>query len=279
MRMKRLSFLKILIPTLFFLSILIIVWIDFIPFKLQELWLDSGQKFEKIIYSLSSSYIASYIFYIVVVYWREKVDRKRKREEFHTHIFLYLNKYHEQLKELLEFDNDIIIKTKSRKPYELPLEKLVYIFQPPRQFSLYTQHSDEATKAFLQNRTKRYRNYFYALKKLIECIKLNHHLLDFYEDNEVYEMFHVFIILNEEENFEEQLDQRANTKQENSNKFLFEKDIEEIKYFSERIKDEKEYAYPLELNSKEYLALYYRFKNHLELNIGSLRSYQRMIDE
>lgn len=277
--MKRNSFLKILVPFIFGVSALIIIWIDFIPIKLNECWLGSGQKFEKIIYSLSSSFIASCIFYFVLVYLKEKNDRKRKREEFHAHIFLYLDKYHEQLKELLAFKKDIIIKTEIRKPYELPLESLVHIFEPAPQFSFYTQHSDDETKSFLQNRTKRYCNYFFAFNKLIECIKLNLHLLDYYEDNEVCELFQVFIILNEEENFEEQLDQRANTKQESNNKFLFESDIENIKRFTGRIKDEAQYAYSLELHSKEYLALYYRFKNHLEGNINSLISYKRIADE
>ena len=65
------------------------------------------------------------------------------------------NEYHEQLKQLLSFKEDIIIKTEKRKPYELPLESLVHIFEPAPQFSFYSQHSDDETKSFLQNRTKR----------------------------------------------------------------------------------------------------------------------------
>jgi len=259
-------------------SILLIGLIDFSPFKFTEWCVGCGGKFEKLIYSLSLAYIASCIFYFVVVYLKEKNDRRRKQEEFHTHISLYLNKYHEQLKNLLSFKEDIIIKTEIRKPYKLSLENLIYIFEPAPQFSFYTRYSDDETRSFLQNRTKRYRNYFSALKILLEYIKLNYHLLDYYEDNEFYELFHLFIIFNEEENFEEELDQRSNTKQGNNDHYLFEKDIEHIKEFTGRIKDEPEFAYPLELNSKEYLDLYYRFLHQLESNINLLRSYKRMID-
>lgn len=268
--------LKTLIPSIFGLSILTIIWIDFIPFRFNEWWYGSGQKFEKIVYSLSSSYVASYIFYFLLVHLREKNDRKIKRVEFHTHLYLYLNKYHEQLKDILSLQEDIIVKTEIRKPYELPLKSLIHMFEPAPQFSFYSHYSDDETKLFLQNRTKRYRNYFFALKKLIACVKLNHHLLDYYEDNKIYELFHVFIILNEEENLEEQLDHRANTKLANADQYLYEKDIEEIKYFTERIRDEPQYAYALEMHSKEYFDLYYRFKNHLEGNINLLRSYRRM---
>lgn len=181
--MKYNRFLKILVPFIFGLSILMIIWIDFIPFKLNEWWLGSGRKFEKVIYSLSSSYIASYIFYFLLVFLKDKNDRKVKRKEFHTHVSLYIGKYEEQLKSLLSLKEDLIIKTETTKSYELSLENLIYIFEPSLQFSFYTTFSDEKTKSFLQSRTKRYRYYFFALKKLMDCVKLNHHLLDYYEDN------------------------------------------------------------------------------------------------
>jgi len=277
--MKLNQFLKILIPSVLWISFLVIIWIDFVPFKINELWNGAGKKFEDIIITLCSSYIASYIFYFLMVYLKEKNDRTRKRKEFNTLISIYLNNYQIQLKELLSRKDDIIFKTENKKNYELPLESLIHIFEPTTQFSFYTHYSDDETKSFLQNRTKKYRNYFFALRKLLKCVKQNLHLLDFYEDNEVYELFNIFIILNEKENLEEQLDQRANTKLESSNQYLFEKDIEHIIYFTNRIKNEPEYANHLELNSKEYLTLYYSFKYHLELNISLLRRYKRQSND
>lgn len=69
------------------------------------------------------------------------------------------------------------------------------------------------------------------------------------------------------------------TKVENNNQYLYEKDIEQIKYFTETIKEQSQYAYAIELNSKEYLDLYYHFKSHLEVNINLLRSYKRIAQE
>jgi hypothetical protein len=114
---------------------------------------------------------------------------------------------------------------------------------------------------------------------LIECIKINFHLLDYYEDKGFYELFQVFIILNEEENLEEQIDQRVMSKQHGIDKYLYEIDIDNIKKYSDLIKDNPKYSYPIELESKKTLQLYYRFLNHIERNINSLKNYKRKVGE
>lgn len=57
-------------------SVLLTSWINFIPFKLPELINGGGKKFEQIMDALSLSYIASYLFYLINIYFPEKREKK-----------------------------------------------------------------------------------------------------------------------------------------------------------------------------------------------------------
>lgn len=65
---------ELTIIAVFCLTIVIII--DFTSFKVTELIYDKGVKFEKLIYTLSISYLASYIFYFLNVYLKEKQEQK-----------------------------------------------------------------------------------------------------------------------------------------------------------------------------------------------------------
>lgn len=58
------------------LCLAIVLTIDFSSFKIPELVNGTGTKFETLIYTLSISYLASYIFYFLNVYLKEKKERK-----------------------------------------------------------------------------------------------------------------------------------------------------------------------------------------------------------
>ena len=60
MKIKGLSIIAIL-------SLLIVIWINFIEFKFEELIPDKGAKFESLIENLCMSFIAGYMFYALNV--------------------------------------------------------------------------------------------------------------------------------------------------------------------------------------------------------------------
>jgi hypothetical protein len=69
MKIKGLSIIAIL-------SLLIVIWINFIEFKFEELIPDKGAKFESLIENLCMSFIAGYMFYALNVYLVERRERK-----------------------------------------------------------------------------------------------------------------------------------------------------------------------------------------------------------
>jgi len=277
--MKRNTILNLIILFTFWASVIIIIWIEFLPnLRIPSLWSGAGPKINSLSSMVCASFVTSYIFFYIHVRLKEKNDRKRKREEFNTHISLYLHNYQGQLNELLNEKDELITKQRYGTPMKLEIERLIHIFEPASQFLFYARHADENTKKFLQHRTKKYRNYFFALNKLIECVQRHHQLLDYYEDNEIYELFNVFIIINERENIEEELDQRMELAPDGK-KHLYELDIDNIIMFNERFKNEPEYITGLEISAREYLDLYYRFAHHLECNIGILSNYLSKIDK
>jgi len=60
---------------IFFISLVIILWINFIDFKFPELIDGKGQKFEYLIEGLCLSYISGYMFWLLNVYWVEKREK------------------------------------------------------------------------------------------------------------------------------------------------------------------------------------------------------------
>ncbi len=56
--------------------LLIVIWINFVDFKLPELILGKGPKFESLIEGFCRSFIAAYIFYSVNVYLKERREKK-----------------------------------------------------------------------------------------------------------------------------------------------------------------------------------------------------------
>lgn len=67
------------------ISIFIIIWIDYIPFKLPS-FVEYPEKFEYVIYNLSLAYIASYIFYYINNYLPEKKNSKTIKKVIHNNI-------------------------------------------------------------------------------------------------------------------------------------------------------------------------------------------------
>ncbi|MES2654822.1 MAG: hypothetical protein V4620_04485 [Bacteroidota bacterium] len=59
-----------------FLCFGLVIWINFIDFKLPEIIPGKGIKFEILIEGFSKAFIASYIFYTVNIYLREKREKK-----------------------------------------------------------------------------------------------------------------------------------------------------------------------------------------------------------
>lgn len=58
------------------ICLVIVLTIDFTPFKFPELFEGTGAKAEILIYTLSISYLASYIFYFLNIYLKERQERK-----------------------------------------------------------------------------------------------------------------------------------------------------------------------------------------------------------
>lgn len=54
----------------------LVIWINFLDFKLPEIILGKGVKFENLIEGFSKAFIASYIFYTINIYLREKREKK-----------------------------------------------------------------------------------------------------------------------------------------------------------------------------------------------------------
>jgi len=54
----------------------IVIWIDFIDFKFQELFEGTGQKVENLIEGFCLSYISGYVFYVLNVYLIERREKK-----------------------------------------------------------------------------------------------------------------------------------------------------------------------------------------------------------
>lgn len=57
------------------ISILIIIWIDYIPYRLPSL-IENPEKFEFLMFNLSLAYIASYIFYYINILLPQKRNNK-----------------------------------------------------------------------------------------------------------------------------------------------------------------------------------------------------------
>jgi hypothetical protein len=68
------------IKELFILSLFaisLIIWIDFIPYKLNEFWPGTGLKLETLVHRISLAYITSFIFYYVVVFRKDQRNKKQ----------------------------------------------------------------------------------------------------------------------------------------------------------------------------------------------------------
>lgn len=69
MKFKHLTFIALVCLGL-------VVWINFIEFKLPEIILGKGGKFENLVEGFSKAFIASYIFYTINIYLRERREKK-----------------------------------------------------------------------------------------------------------------------------------------------------------------------------------------------------------
>ena len=69
MKFKHLTFIALVCLGL-------VIWINFIDFKLPEIILGKGGKFENLVEGFSKAFIASYIFYTVNIYLRERREKK-----------------------------------------------------------------------------------------------------------------------------------------------------------------------------------------------------------
>lgn len=82
------------------IAIFIILWIDYIPYKLSAISANP-EKFEYVIYSISLAYIASYIFYYINNYLPKKQNAKIIKKVINNNV-LYLIENRKRLYEVKE---------------------------------------------------------------------------------------------------------------------------------------------------------------------------------
>lgn len=73
------------VNTFLIIAILLIIWIDYVPYKLPSI-VDNPVKFEFLIYSLCLAYLASYIFHYINVYLPKKRNSKAIRRVIHNNV-------------------------------------------------------------------------------------------------------------------------------------------------------------------------------------------------
>lgn len=72
-------------------SIILVVWIDYIPYKIPSI-VENSQKFESEIYNLSLAYIASFIFYYINNYLPEKKNSKNIKRVIHNNVMFIIER-------------------------------------------------------------------------------------------------------------------------------------------------------------------------------------------
>lgn len=74
-----------------FTSILLVLWIDYIPYKLPSL-IENSKKFEFLIYNLSLAYIAGYMFYYINTYLPERRNSKIIKRVINNNVMFIIEK-------------------------------------------------------------------------------------------------------------------------------------------------------------------------------------------
>ncbi|PNW26437.1 hypothetical protein [Formosa algae] len=157
------------------ISIFIIIWIDYIPFKLPS-FVEYPEKFEYVIYNLSLAYMASYIFYYINNYLPEKKNSKIIKKVIHNNIIdiityrkillnikntdfdenpeivinrkkVHIEEYLQKFQKKLHKDLDSILTIKERLPtellnYSLLLKRHPYFITDLKDFKNFNKYVD-----------------------------------------------------------------------------------------------------------------------------------------